>query len=230
MRPYLLEEVYEVMEAIDTSGAELPKELGDLLFTVVLLCRMHEEGHRFSINDVIHDIAQKMINRHPHVFDPEHTSTGDDGAISLWELRKSKERPRGVSALDGVPHAMPALLRAHRITEKASRVGFDWPDYHGARAKLDEEVLELDLAVESGDLDAVVHEFGDVLFTLVNMGRFLPVTSEDALRLATRRFERRFRDVESSLSEDGRSIHDAELDELERYWQRAKRRTEVTPS
>lgn len=230
MRPYLVEEVHEVLDAIDVKNdLELRKELGDLLFMVVLLCQMKSEETLFTIEDVVEDVADKMVVRHPHVFDPDHDKMGNEGTISEWERRKAKERPAQVSALDGVPRAMPALLRAHRITEKASRVGFDWPDYPGVRAKLDEEIGELDEAHDCGDEHAVGHEFGDLLFTLVNMGRFLPLTSEDALRLATNRFERRFRHVESTLAHTGRSIHEVDLDELQAHWQRAKR-TEVTPS
>src|SRR5688572_13458679 len=131
LRPYVLEEAYEVLEAIDHGAdADLRKELGDLLFQVVLLARMAEERGAFDLSDVIAAISDKMVRRHPHVFDPAHVATAADGEVVEWEARKAKERVGG-SALDGVPAALPALLRAHRISEKASRVGFDWPDRKG---------------------------------------------------------------------------------------------------
>jgi ATP diphosphatase len=222
LRPYLLEEAHEVLDAIDRADdGDLKKELGDLLFLVTMLARMASERGAFGLVDVVDGIAKKMVTRHPHVFDPNHVKTADEGGIPAWEARKAKERTAG-SALDGVPAALPALLRAHRITEKASVVGFDWPDAASVRTKLAEEISELDEALASGDAAEIAAEYGDVLFTLVNLGRFLPVTSEDALRAATAKFERRFRAVESGLRADGRTVHDVDLDELERRWQAVK--------
>jgi len=226
LRPYVLEEAYEVLEAIDHgTDADLRKELGDLLFQVVLLSRMAEERGAFDLSDVIAAISDKMVRRHPHVFDPAHVATAADGEVVAWEARKAKERPDDHSALDGVPKALPALLRAHRISEKASRVGFDWPDRSGVRAKVDEELAELDEALASGDDSAIGEEFGDLLFALVNLGRFLPMPAEDALRTATDKFEGRFRAVEGLLAADGRTVHGTDADTLEAYWRRAKEAT-----
>ena len=223
LRPYLLEETYEVLEAIDRGAAhEQRKELGDLLFLVTMLARMAEERGDFDIEAVLGAISEKMVRRHPHVFDPEHTDRGDEGGIARWEARKAKERPDGHSALDGVPDALSALLRAHRISEKASCVGFDWPDLAGVRAKVDEELCELDEAVAQGDPDRIGEELGDLLFALVNLGRFLPVPAEDALRMATAKFETRFRRVEARLAAEGRSVHDTPLEELEATWRAIK--------
>jgi len=223
LRPYVLEEAYEVLEAIDHGAdAELKKELGDLLFQVVLLARMAEERGAFDLSDVIAAISAKMVRRHPHVFDPDHVADGTEGEVAAWEARKATERPAEHSALDGVPAALPALLRAHRISEKASRVGFDWPDRSGVRAKVDEELAELDEALAEGNDAAIGEEYGDLLFALVNLGRFLPVPSEDALRNATAKFEGRFRTVESLLAADGRTVHGTDPDTLEAYWRRAK--------
>lgn len=222
MRPYLLEEAYEVLEAIDTGDeAELRKELGDLLFILVLVARMHEERGAFGIQDAARDVADKMVRRHPHVFDPAHTTRGDEGEVASWEARKARER-RDRSALDGVPAALPALLRAHRISEKASRVGFDWPDREGVRAKVDEELGELDEALASRDEDAIVEEYGDLLFALVNLGRFLPAGAEDALREATAKFEGRFRALEDRLRREGRSVHAMDAVALEAAWKQTK--------
>lgn len=224
VRPYVLEEAYEVLDAIDGGcPAALRKELGDLLFQVVLLAQMAREDDAYDIRDVLGDIADKMVRRHPHVFDADHAVQGDEGEIASWEARKAKER-EGRSALDGVPRALPALLRAHRVSEKASQVGFDWPDVAGVRAKLDEEVAELDQALASGDPGAIEEELGDVLFTLVNLGRFLPTPAEDALRAATDRFAGRFQALEAHLAAQGRSVHDTPPDALEEVWRAMKTR------
>ncbi len=221
MRPYLLEETYEVLEAIDRGDEpEQRKELGDLLFLIILLARMAEERGAFDLEDLARSVADKMVRRHPHVFDPDHPPTEGEGALETWEARKAKER-RG-SALDGVPAALPALLRAHRISEKASRVGFDWPDLVGVRDKVSEELEELDEALAAADEAAIAEEYGDLLFSLVNLGRFLPATGEDALRAATAKFETRFRRVEASLAAEGQSIHEVDLETLEARWRRAK--------
>lgn len=223
MRPYLLEEAYEVLDAIDRGDdADLRRELGDLLFQVVLLARMAEEAGRFTLHDVLGDVVGKMIRRHPHVFDPDHVPTGEEGRIVAWEARKARERAPGRSALDGVPLALPALLRAHRISEKAGRVGFDWPDAPSVRKKVDEELAELDEAMAAGDPEAVAEEFGDLLFTLVNLGRHLPVGAEEALRAATAKFAHRFRRLERTLADEGRSVHDTDPESLEARWQALK--------
>ncbi|NCG21831.1 MAG: nucleoside triphosphate pyrophosphohydrolase [Rhodobacterales bacterium] len=223
LRPYLLEEMYEVLDAIDQdSPVELKKELGDVLFQLVLLAQIATEDGSFTLNDVLDGINQKMVVRHPHVFDPNYQVTGDEGDVSAWEARKAAQRATHQSALDGVPQALPSLLRAHRISEKAGVVGFDWPDLEGVRAKVHEEQLELDEAIESGDPDAIADEFGDLLFALVNLGRHLPTGAEEALRGATHKFERRFRALEARLHSEGGSVHHTSSDELEARWRAVK--------
>ncbi|MFT6820215.1 MAG: MazG family protein [Myxococcota bacterium] len=225
MRPYLLEEAYEVLDALDRGdSAELRKELGDLLFLLVLLARMHEEAGDFTVNDALTSVAEKMIRRHPHVFDPHYDGPTDDGDLALWESNKAKERSADSSALDGVPKGLPALLKAHRIGEKAGAVGFDWPDRSGVRAKVEEELAELDEALESGDEDAIAHEYGDLLLSVVNMGRFLPVGPETALRTATERFERRFRALEIEIRKRGLVVHEASPEALNDVWELVKTR------
>lgn len=223
MRPYVLEEAYEVLEAIDRGDApELRKELGDVLFQIVLLSRMAEEAGDFDLQQVVSGITQKMIDRHPHVFAAEGGIDEDEVGIEAWERRKAHERGLRGSSLDGVPRALPALLRSHRISEKAAMVGFDWPDLPSVREKVAEELGELDEALASGDEAHIAEEFGDLLFALVNLGRHLPVTAEDALRQATDKFEARFRRLEASLQEQGRSVHTTHADELEARWQALK--------
>ena len=223
MRPYFLEETYEALDAIDRADDDdQRKEFGDLMFMVVLLARMAQERDAFDITDVLEGVCEKMRVRHPHVFDPNYVNQSDEGGIEAWEARKAKERDSTTSALDGVPQSLPALLRAHRVSEKASRVGFDWPDLQGVRDKLSEEIGELDEALASGSQQRIADELGDVLFTLVNLGRFLPVGAEESLRMATSRFESRFRSVESSLAKEGRRVNETDMETLENRWQRVK--------
>lgn len=221
MRAYLLEEAHEVLDAIDRDHAEdLRGELGDLLFHIVMLARMHEERGAFRFEDVASDVADKMQRRHPHIF-------GDATTPPDWQEMKAREREaRGeqtpASILEGIPRSLPALSRAHLMTERASAVGFDWPDRRGPRAKLDEELAELDEALDHGEPDAITGEFGDLLFTMVNLGRFLPTGAEEALRVSTAKFERRFRAVEQACLDSGDTVSTTSASTLERHWDAAK--------
>ena len=221
MRGYLLEETHEVLDAIDRNHvSDLRGELGDLLFHIVLLSQMHAEAGDFTLEDVAGDIADKMVRRHPHVF-------GDATEPPDWQAIKAQERrDRGetspTSILYGVPRSLPALARAHTLTERASAVGFDWPDREGPRAKVDEELMELDEAMAAGDPAHITAEFGDVLFSLVNLGRFLPTGAEEALRVSTTKFERRFRAVEQACLDAGDTVSTTDPSTLERHWDAAK--------
>lgn len=223
MRPYLVEEAYEVVEAIERDDPrELREELGDLLFQVVLLAQMASESGWFDMADVAGDIRDKMVRRHPHVFDPEHDEE-DAGTVAAWEARKARERrATGRSMLDGLPSALPALIRAHRIGEKVAKVGFDWPDQQSVRAKVDEELGELDEALEAGDHDAVAAEYGDVLLAAANLGRFLGLGPEEALRESSARFERRFRHVERLADERDVLLHELDAEALDGLGRLAK--------
>lgn len=228
LRPMLLEETYEVLEAIDRGDdPNLREELGDLLFCITLLAQMKSEAGIFDLADVATDIADKMVRRHPHVF-----GNAKHEGVAGWEAIKAAERAgRQVappSALDGVPVALPALLRAQRIGAKAAAVGFDWKTLDGPRAKLDEEILELDEAVERAHIDAtmtaaVEEELGDVLFSTVNLARHLGLSAEDALRAATEKFERRFRGLETELRVEGADPREMDAASLEARWQDQKR-------
>ena len=225
MRPYVVEETYEVIDAIESGDANaLQKELGDLLFQVVLLSEMARQAGEFDIDEVVRGIGQKMIERHPHVFDPEHNED-DAGSVGAWEARKAKTRAPGASMLDGVPSALPALIRAHRVGERVSRVGFDWPSLERVRAKVEEELDELDEALESQDEDHIRAEYGDVLLATANVGRFLGIGPEEALREANQRFEGRFRVVEDLARTQGHSLHELDTEALESLWAQAKERT-----
>src|SRR5215510_2082380 len=231
LRPYLLEEAYEVLEEMDrvVNGgpwSSLCEELGDLLFQIVFHAQLASEQGQFAMADVAFAIAEKIENRHPHVFGETKVGSTSE-VLANWARLKAEEKRKRTgregSALDGVPAAAPALLRAERLTEKASQVGFDWPNLAGVRAKLDEELAELDRAIESGDRTAMAHELGDVLFSLANLARFLRTPAEDALREATDRFVKRFHRVEAGLRADGVSPGKASLERMEKEWENAKR-------
>ncbi len=230
LRPYLIEEAYEVLSALDDGDdQELRDELGDLLLQVVFHAELAAERGAFAIDDVVAAISDKLERRHPHVFADLELADADAVAAN-WARIKARERreksdgPAHPSALDGLPRALPSVLRAHRVGEKAAGIGFDWPQAAPVRAKLDEELSELDRAVELGDQDAIIHELGDVLFTVANYARHLRINADTALEQAVARFERRFRDVEQDLSTRGIDPHEAGAEALELAWERAKER------
>ena len=219
--PYTLEEAYEVADAIDRADmAGLEEELGDLLLQVVFHARMAEEQGLFDFAAVVDGIADKMVRRHPHVFGEESVS-GADEQQRRWEEIKAQEkgdRATGGSLLDDVPVGLPALTRAVKLGKRAARIGFDWPDATGPRAKVNEELAELDEALQGADRAAVDAEFGDVLLALANLARHLDLDPEAALRAANGRFTRRFHAVEAHH----RAHAGADLAALEAAWQRAK--------
>ncbi|HEU4385857.1 MAG TPA: nucleoside triphosphate pyrophosphohydrolase [Anaeromyxobacteraceae bacterium] len=225
LRPYVLEETYEVLEAIDAGDPrEHCEELGDLLLQIVFQAQLASEASQFDFADVAEAIASKLVSRHPHVFG-DATVKDAEGVLRQWVALKKKEkeaRGGGQSVLEGVPREMPALARAERLTEKASRVGFDWPDSSGARAKVDEELAELDRAMAAGDRAGVEDELGDVLFAVSNLARKLGLPPEEALRRAVGRFVARFRYVEEELARRGVDHGEATLEEMDRLWAEAK--------
>jgi nucleoside triphosphate diphosphatase len=225
LRPYVLEETYEVLEAIDVGDPrEHCEELGDLLLQIVFQAQLTKEQGQFEFADVAEAISNKLVSRHPHVFGTSDVKDAE-GVLRQWAALKREEKKakgQGESVLEGVPREMPALARADRLTEKASRVGFDWPDAAGAREKLSEELGELDGAIASGDRDAVEDELGDVLFAAANLARKLGVAPEEALRGTLARFESRFRHVERALERRGVPHGGASLAEMDALWNEAK--------
>ena len=225
LKPYLLEEAYEVLERIDENDTqELCNELGDLLLQVVFHAQIGTEQASFNIDQVCRAIVDKLIRRHPHVFADTAVADADEVVVN-WERIKKEERtgaPHPSSALDGVPPQLPALLRAQRLQSKASRVGFDWDRIEGPLEKVSEELEELRDARRADGEEQVEEEFGDLLFAIVNVGRFLKLCPEDALRRATGKFERRFRQVETVLQEEGKELGALSLEELDRVWDRVK--------
>ncbi len=230
LRPYLLEEAFEVLDEMDRVAYGGPwqplcEELGDLLFQIVFHAQLASEQQAFTLAEVAQSIADKLERRHPHVFGDAKVSTSEQ-VLDNWAKLKADEKKRKTgsegSVLDGVPTAAPALMRAERLTEKASRVGFDWPDVKSVRAKLDEELGELDEAITKNDRDALEHEVGDVLLALVNLARFLRTPPEDALRQAINRFVSRFHQVEAGLRAEQVPFGQATLEQMEAHWQKAK--------
>lgn len=215
--PYTIEEAYEVADAIERDDMfDLRGELGDLLLQVVFHARMAEEAGHFTFDDVARSISDKMETRHPHIFgDAEGTMTSH-----RWEELKATERAQNgaQSALEGVAQALPALMRAEKLQKRAARVGFDWPDLDGPRAKLDEELDEL---AQADDADRLL-EAGDVLFAAVNIVRHYGIDAEQALRATNAKFEKRFRLMEQLAADDGRNFEKLSLEDQEAYWLRAK--------
>jgi MazG family protein len=231
LKPFLIEEAYEVLEAIESGAPDaVSEELGDLLFQVVFHARLAEEAGQFTIADVLDRLARKMVHRHPHVFGD--ASVGDArAALSQWEAIKQAEATdagRRRSVIDGVPRSLPSLLRAQRLQSKAARIGFDWPDASAAWKKVREEMLELDDAIADGDRTHLQEELGDALFSLVNVARLSGIDAEEALQGAIEKFRRRFTAVESELEAAGRKPVDASLEEMDRLWEMIKARERRT--
>jgi ATP diphosphatase len=223
--PFTVEEAYEVADAIERDDmVGLKEELGDLLFQVVFHSLLAGEAGLFDFEDVAAGISEKMIRRHPHVFGSATERELGEQAGN-WEQIKEKERSgsEDSSAVAGVARALPALKRAEKLGKRASRVGFDWPDREGVREKILEELAELEEAVGSRDVESIEEEFGDVLFSVVNMARHLDIDPEKALSGANFKFERRFRDMEGDIAGSGRRIRDFNLEALDNLWRKAKK-------
>ncbi|MDZ7640126.1 MAG: nucleoside triphosphate pyrophosphohydrolase [Bryobacterales bacterium] len=231
LKPYLLEETYEVMDAIEREDwPALCEELGDLLLQPVFQAEIAASEGRFTIADPLHSIVEKLIRRHPHVFGNVEVETSDE-VLRNWERIKHGENARKAEAkgerdeasmLDSLPRALPALAEAQRITSRAAKVGFDWPGIGQVLDKLREEIAELDEARQAGNHDKVEDEFGDLLFVMANLSRFLKVDAEQSLRRTNLKFRQRFAYVERRLREQQRDIHAASLEEMEALWQEAK--------
>jgi len=231
LKPMLIEEAYEVLDALDgASPAELKEELGDLLFQVVFHAQIAQEKGEFRLADIIDRLHEKMVRRHPHVFGGADLRTADD-VLRNWEDIKAAERgtssasspDSGKSLLDGIPSRLPALHQAYQMTAKASRVGFDWPDLEAILEKLKEEAAETLEAHAAKDQSRLVDEAGDLLFVAVNVARFLGVDPETALRHSNRKFERRSRYVEAKIKGQGRELKEASLAEMDALWDEAKK-------
>jgi MazG family protein len=234
LKPMLVEEVYEVLEAIEQNDFEgLSEELGDLLLHVVFHAQLGKEAGQFDVNTVLEKISEKLVRRHPHVFGDE-TASSPEEVIKNWEAIKAQEKaaklknrtPEQRSLLEGIPSKLPAIHEAHQISSRAARAGFDWPDVEGIFDKLQEEVRELREVIAEGKdetrRERLEDEIGDMLFVIVNIARYLKIDSESALKRANRKFKARFQYMENELAKQGKTVDQVSLDEMEALWQRAK--------
>ena len=216
----LIEEAYEAIEAIDREDfEELKKELGDLLLHVVFHSRMATETQDFNIEDVIYSIQEKLIRRHPHVFGDAKTEDEKEVAAN-WEAIKMEEGKESV--LDGLPAHLPSLIKAQRMQEKAANVGFDWPQWRQVWDKLEEELGELKEVLEEDNIEKSKEEFGDLLFSLVNVGRFFDLNAEDSLRMTNNKFIKRFQYIEQQIQDSDRNMNEVSLEEMDGIWEEAK--------
>lgn len=225
LKPYVIEEAYEVVEAIDRDDRDsLKEEIGDLLLEAVFLAEIARAEGSFVIDDSITAVHDKLVRRHPHVFG-DAVADSAEAVVTNWERLKSAElKKKDKSVLSGVPRALPALLKATRLTEKAARVGFDWRNTEDIFEKLSEEIEELREAIRKAHQKEIEHELGDLLFTIANVARRLKVNAEEALQSSNRKFARRFEAVETELHSQKRAFDDASLEEMDAIWERVKER------
>lgn len=223
LRRFLLEEVYEMLDAIDQGDdAGMREELGDVLYQVVIHSRIGEEEELFSAQDIVGDITEKMIRRHPHVFSEKSLENKGESVLNWDRLKQGEKRQHHDQMLDGVVKGLPSLLQAYKLQEKAAKVGFDWDKDEDVLAKLDEEWQEFQEALQEQDGDHAEEEAGDVLFVFANVCRHFHIEPECALHRANSKFRRRFSHVEQRVKESGRSWNEFSLDELDSFWKEAK--------
>ena len=214
--PYLIEETYEVVEAIENKNSQdLKEELGDLMLHVIFQAELSSEKGEFDIFDCLDSINNKLISRHPHVFNEDYD--GDGSEKGSWEKSKKKEKKRD-SVLDGVPKSLPGLLRSRRIQEKASSVGFDWQDISPIINKVEEELEEVKDAINQENKDQISMELGDLIFAVVNLARFYDIDPEDAIKRSTNKFITRFHKIEKKAKDMGEQIEDLDLDSMDKMW------------
>jgi tetrapyrrole methylase family protein/MazG family protein len=231
LKPFLIEECYELIDAIDSGDVQKHKEeLGDLLLQIVFQVQLRQETGQFTFDDVAAVLAEKLIRRHPHVF-ADVQVTGSKDVLAKWEAIKNAEKKSGKrSVVDGVPTHLPALMKAHQVQSRAARVGFDWTALHDVVAKVDEELAETKAAIKSGDQEAVAEEIGDLLFAVVNLSRFQKLHAEELLASTVRKFSRRFKAIETRLHARGRQLTDCTLDELDAIWNEVKHDETANPA
>lgn len=225
LKSTLIEETYETVEAIDSGEPDkLKEELGDLLLNVMLQAQIASENEDFDIDDVIDSLTEKLIRRHPHVFSDVDVENSDD-VVKNWEAIKSQEAgyEDRESVLDGIPIALPALLRAQKVQKRAARVGFDWEDINDVVDKVDEELAEVKESLTGNNPDEIEIEIGDLLFSVVNLCRFVEIQAEESLRQSSRKFIQRFKRMEKELEKQGKKITDQSLAKLDEIWEEVKK-------
>ncbi len=225
LKPYLVEESYETLDALDSNNPEKIKdELGDLLYQILFHSKISENLNEFGISEVIENLSEKMVRRHPHVFAKEKLETPDE-VIEQWEDIKKKEKTNkdNPSILDNVPKNLPSLARAQKLQKKAAKQGFDWDRIDDVLEKLNEEINEFKEALKRDNNKEITEEFGDLLFVLVNIGRFKKIDAEEALRLTNKKFIQRFKYIEQKVKSSGKTLTETPLGQMEEYWQEAKK-------
>jgi len=223
LRHLTIEETYELSDAIMKNDLnEVKKELGDILLHIVFYARIGSEQKAFDIKKVMDDLCEKLIYRHPHIYGDVKAET-EEQVKQNWEQLKQKEKDGNKTALSGVPQSMPALLKAYRIQEKVSAIGFDWEKPEQVYEKVKEEIGEFENELRSGNSEKASNEFGDVLFSLINYARFLNINPEDALERTNKKFTKRFNYLESKVKAQGKTLNDCSLDEMNVYWEEAKK-------
>jgi tetrapyrrole methylase family protein/MazG family protein len=224
IKPYIVEETYEVAEAVDENDpAKLREELGDLLFEIIFYAQMMTEEDGIDIYDIMADIHTKMVRRHPHIFGDVKVSGADEVLVNWEQIKQEEKKAERNSVLEGVPKNLPSLLRAHRLQSKASNVGFQWENFQQVIEKLDEEFYELRHAYKTGDVAQIEEEFGDMLFVMVSVARFLRVNPDNALQKAIKKFTTRFQHIEQQVKASGKDWKEMSLAEMEHLWQESKR-------
>jgi len=222
--PNFLEETYEVIDAIENKDINgIQEELGDVLLQIIFHSQIAKEANQFTMDDVINGIATKLVYRHPHVFGKEKADTSEEVRYN-WEQLKKKEKniSTQTQVLQGVPQVLPALMRAYKVQKKAADVGFDWEDYQPIKDKIYEEIEELEKEINSNNQDRLEEELGDILFSVVNLGRFLKINPEFALTKSVKKFINRFRYIEQTAFEQGLQLEEMTLEEMDKLWEDAK--------
>ena len=225
LKPYLVEETYEVLEALDTNDPDQIKdELGDLLYQILFHSKISSKSNEFDIKDVLDNLKEKMVRRHPHVFKEGQINTPDQ-VIERWEEIKKEEKTHSnhPSILDSVPKQLPSLLKAQKLQKKAAKEGFDWDEISDVFDKLDEEIAEFKSAVLEGKDTDIQSELGDILFVLVNIAKFKKIDAEEALRSTNNKFIKRFQHIEQEVAKQGKTLKETSLEDMERHWQNAKK-------
>lgn len=225
LKPYLVEETYEVLEALDTNDPDQIKdELGDLLYQILFHSKISSKSNEFDIKDVLDNLKEKMVRRHPHVFKEGQINTPDQ-VIERWEEIKKEEKTHSnhPSILDSVPKQLPSLLKAQKLQKKAAKEGFDWDKISDVFDKLDEEIAEFKSAVLEGKDTDIQSELGDILFVLVNIAKFKKIDAEEALRSTNNKFIKRFQHIEQEVAKQGKTLKETSLEDMERHWQNAKK-------
>lgn len=223
IKPYIIEEAYEVVEAVDEQEPQkIQEELGDLLFQIIFYAQLLSEEDGIDIYDIMKMIHTKMIRRHPHVFGEIHVKNAEEVLANWEQIKQAEKKEERSSLLEGIPKDLPSLLRAHRIQSKASHVGFEWENFNQILEKLDEEFYEFRHAHKQGDIEKIEDEFGDVLFVLVSIARFLKINPDDALRKAIAKFTTRFSHIEQRMKAMGKEWKDMTGEEMDQLWKEAK--------